>query len=197
MKKLREILNTKRIFLDGGTGTLLQRAGLPAGTPPERWNLDNPSAIEALHLSYFKSGSDIVATNTFGVNAKKYDNYEEYIISAVSLARSARDRYYAEGGVGEKYIALDIGPSGKMLEPLGDLKFEDAVELFAKNVRCAVGCGVDLILIETMNDKGGSSCGKGKFRPADLCHQRLRRVGKAYDRRVSRSYGSTSRRTRC
>ena len=152
MKKLREILNTRRLFLDGGTGTLLQRAGLTAGTPPEAWNFDNPSAIEALHLAYFRSGSDIVATNTFGVNAKKYDNYEEYIISAISLAKSARDKYYAEGGEGEKFIALDIGPSGKMLEPLGDLAFEDAVELFAKNVRCAVKCGVDLILIETMND---------------------------------------------
>ena len=152
MKKLHEILNTRRIFLDGGTGTVLQRAGLPAGTPPEAWNLDNPSEVEALHLAYYKSGSDIVATNTFGVNAKKYENYEEYIISAVSLAKSARDRFFAEGGDGEKYIALDIGPSGKMLEPLGDLSFEDAVELFAKNVRCAVRCGIDLILIETMND---------------------------------------------
>ena len=151
MKSIREILNTKRIILDGGTGTLLQRAGLPAGTPPEVWNLENPEKIKSLHLSYYESGSDVVATNTFGVNANKYANYDEYIKAAILIAKSARDEYVSRFG-GEKYVAFDIGPSGRMLEPLGDLAFEDAVELFAKNVRVAVSCGVDLILIETMND---------------------------------------------
>lgn len=149
--KITELLNKKRIILDGGTGTLLQRAGLPAGTPPEAWNLEHPEKIKALHLSYYESGSDVVATNTFGVNANKYENYAEYIRSAISIAKSARDEYVSKCG-GEKFVALDIGPSGRMLEPLGDLAFEDAVELFAKNVRVAAECGVDLILIETMND---------------------------------------------
>ena len=151
MSNIIDLLKQKRIILDGGTGTLLQRAGLPAGTPPEVWNLEHPEKIKALHLSYFESGSDVVATNTFGVNANKYENYAEYIKAAISIAKSARDEYVARYG-GEKFVALDIGPSGRMLEPLGDLAFEDAVELFAKNVRVAVECGVDLILIETMND---------------------------------------------
>lgn len=151
MKKITEILNTRRIILDGGTGTLLQKAGLPAGTPPEVWNLKHPEKIKELHLSYYESGSDIVATNTFGVNANKYANYSEYIKSAISIAKSARDEYVSKHG-GEKYVAFDIGPSGRMLAPLGDLDFEDAVELFAKNVRVAAECGADLILIETMND---------------------------------------------
>ena len=149
--KITEILNTRRIILDGGTGTLLQRAGLPAGTPPEVWNLEHPEKIKELHLSYYESGSDIVATNTFGVNANKYENYAEYIRAAVKSAKEARDEYCARCGK-EKFVAFDIGPSGRMLSPLGDLDFEDAVELFAKNVRVAAECGVDLILIETMND---------------------------------------------
>ena len=152
MKTIRELLKERRIILDGGTGTLLQKAGLPAGTPPEAWNLTNPEKIEELHLAYYKSGSDVISTNTFGVNANKYDNYEQYIEAAVSIAKSSRERYYREGGAGEKFIAYDLGPSGRMLSPLGDLDFEDAVELFAKNVRAAVKYGVDLVFIETMND---------------------------------------------
>ena len=144
---IKQLIKNKRIYLDGGTGTVLQSMGLEAGTPPEMWNLENPDAVISLHKSYFEAGSNVVATNTFGVNCKKYDNYKELIAAAVSCAKKAKE------GMGEdKFVALDIGPTGKLLKPLGDLEFEDAVEIFAANVREGVKNGVDLILVETMND---------------------------------------------
>ncbi len=141
-----DIIKQKRLFFDGGTGTELQKRGLPAGVPPERWSLDHPSEVIALHREYLAAGADIIKTNTFGVSAEKYENYEEYIRAAVECAS------IAVGESEDKFIALDIGPSGRMLSPLGDLDFEDAVELFAKTVRASEGLGADLILIETMND---------------------------------------------
>ncbi len=147
LMKITDLINKKRIYLDGGTGTVLQSLGLPDGTPPEMWNIDNPDAVISLHRSYFEAGSNIVATNTFGVNCKKYDNYKEIIAAAFECAKKAR-----EGMGDDKFIALDIGPTGRLLKPLGDLDFEEAVEIFAKNVIEGVKNGADLILVETMND---------------------------------------------
>lgn len=146
MSNIRELIKEKRLFLDGGTGTVLQSMGLPAGTPPEAWNLTAPEKITELHRAYFEAGSNIVVTNTFGVNSLKYDEFEEYIKSAIECARAAAD------GREDRFVALDIGPTGKLLEPLGDLSFDRAVEIFANNVRLAEKYGADLILIETMND---------------------------------------------
>ena len=74
---IKQLIKTNRLYLDGGTGTVLQAKGLPSGAPPEIWNIENPNAVIALHRSYYEAGSNIVATNTFGVNCKKYDNYKE------------------------------------------------------------------------------------------------------------------------
>lgn len=145
-KSIVDIIKEKRLFFDGGTGTVLQGMGLPAGTPPERWSLEHPEKIVALHRSYVECGANIIKTNTFGVNALKYENWREYIEQGIALAREA---------IGDKegcFVALDIGPLGRMLKPLGDLDFEDAVELFAKNARGARELGADLVLIETMAD---------------------------------------------
>ena len=142
---IREAIKEKRIYFDGGFGTLLQGMGLPAGVAPENWNLTNPDAVVSIHKAYIESGSNVITTNTFGVNCDKYENYEEYIIRAIECAKSA-----AKGS--DCAIAFDMGPCGKMLEPLGTLSFEDAVSLFAANVKCAAEAGVDLIIIETMND---------------------------------------------
>lgn len=144
--KILEKLKTGRLFFDGGTGTVLQSLGLAPGEAPESWTLTHPDVIKSLHVSYLDAGADIVKTNTFGVNCVKYDDYEEYITRAVALAKEA------VGKREDKYVAYDIGPTGRLLEPLGDLAFEDAVAIFAKGVKCAVKAGVDLILIETMND---------------------------------------------
>ena len=139
------------LYLDGGMGTLLQEAGLAPGEYPERWNLAHPEIIQKIQKSYFEAGSHVVATNTFGANALKFTHEElaEIIAAAVQNAKIAR---YKAAAPQPKYIALDIGPCGKLLKPYGDLAFEDAVSLFAEVVRLGAANGVDLIYIETMSD---------------------------------------------
>lgn len=146
-----EFLKDNIVYLDGGMGTLLQAKGLKPGDAPERWNISHPDVICGIHRDYFDAGSNIVCTNTFGANTLKYskDELEKIIRAAVKNAADARAQ---SSSAGEKFIALDIGPSGKLLKPLGDLDFEDAVGVFAETVRIGTSCGVDLMLIETMND---------------------------------------------
>ena len=144
-RSILDALKKNRLYFDGGTGTVLQQRGLKPGMPPEILNLESPELIETLHTEYLSSGADIIKTNTFGVNCLKYENYAEYVKVALAIANRAK-------GESDKFIALDIGPTGKMLKPLGDLDFEDAVEIFAKNIRAAEGLGADLVLIETMTD---------------------------------------------
>ena len=138
-------------LLDGGMGTLLQAAGLQPGEMPERWNLTRPDEIVRVHRAYFDAGSNIVNTNTFGANCLKFseDELDETVKAAVKNARAAADESV---GTQPKYVALDIGPTGRMLEPIGPLPFEEAVEIFAKTVRLGVKYGVDLIMIETFTD---------------------------------------------
>ena len=149
--KLREYLKENIVILDGGMGTLLQARGLQPGEAPERWNLTHPEDIIDIHRSYYDSGSNIVNTNTFGANTLHFsaDELEAIIKAAVDNANKARE---LSNSVKEKYIALDIGPTGRLLKPMGDLDFEEAVEIFAYTVRLGVKYGVDLIMIETMND---------------------------------------------
>ena len=146
MNNLRELIKTKRLYFDGGTGTVLQSMGLPAGTPPEKWNIDNPEKITELHNRYLDAGCNIIKSNTFGVNCNKYDNYAEIIEKALICAKNA------VSGRECAFVAFDMGPTGRLLKPLGDLDFEEAVRIFGANVRVAAECGADLILIETMND---------------------------------------------
>lgn len=143
---LRELITEKRLYLDGGTGTMLQKRGLKSGEGTEEWSLTHPEEIIRLHREYLSAGSDIFCTNTFSVNCLKQENFEEYIAAAFDCAKKARD------GFENRFIAFDIGPTGRLLKPLGDLDFEDAVEVFAKNIRLAVKYGADLLMIETMND---------------------------------------------
>ncbi len=144
--KITERLKTNRLYFDGGTGTVLQSMGLNPGENCETWNITNPDKIITLHKSYLSAGANIIKTNTFGVNADKFENYEELIIAGINCAKQAVAEFE------NKFIAFDMGPCGQLLEPLGSLAFESAVELFAKNIRVAKEHGVDLILIETMND---------------------------------------------
>ena len=147
----KEFLKNNIICLDGGMGTLLQEKGLKAGEYPERWNLTHPDIITQIHKNYFDAGSNVVCTNTFGANSLKFDSdeLENIIMSAVYSAKTARDLSVSKK---DKFIALDIGPSGKMLKPFGDLDFEEAVSVFSHTVKLGVKYGVDLIIIETMND---------------------------------------------
>lgn len=149
--KVLDYLKENIVYLDGGMGTLLQKRGLKPGELPERWNLSHPDVIVDIQKSYFDAGTNIICTNTFGANSLKFDDEElEAIISAaVDNARKAKE---TSTGTQEKFIALDIGSMGKLLEPYGDFEFDAAVEVYAKTVRIGAKCGVDLVYIETMND---------------------------------------------
>lgn len=147
---IKELLNKKRLYIDGGMGTLLQKRGLQAGELPENWNITHPDDITDIHLSYLKAGSNIITTNTFGANCLKFRNLSEIISSAVKNAKKAIELF--EGNKEECFVAFDVGPLGKMLEPLGDMPFEKAVEIFSESIRLGADNGADLIIIETMTD---------------------------------------------
>ena len=145
-----ERLGKEWLFWDGGTGTILQSWGLKAGELPERWNIEHPEKIVELNRMYFEAGSDIVNTNTFGANSLKLPGEVEAVVTAaVENAKKAR---LLAGRDNDGYSALDMGPTGKLLEPLGDLPFEKALDLYKEVVRAGVKAGADLILIETMTD---------------------------------------------
>ena len=148
---IRDFIKNNIVYLDGGMGTLLQKSGLQPGELPEHWNISHPEVIREIHKNYYDSGSNVVNANTFGANTLKFsiDELDEIICHAVKNADEARK---ASSGEQEKFIALDVGPTGKLLKPLGDLDFEDAVKIFAETIRLGVKYGVDLITIETMND---------------------------------------------
>ena len=148
-KDLRERLGKEWLFCDGGTGTFLQEHGLQGGELPETWNVDHPDVIMQLYEGYLKAGSDIFNTNTFGLNSFKFPGrVEELMNAAVSLAKKAIENTGRE----DAYIAVDIGPTGKLLEPMGDLSFDKAVEVFGEVMSAGEKAGGDLILIETMSD---------------------------------------------
>ena len=136
------------IYFDGGLGTMLQERGLQGGEYPETWNLTHPEELIAIHKAYLEAGCHVINANTFGANGLKFDNVEEIITAGIQLAKEAKK----QAGRMDAYVALDIGPTGKLLEPMGDLPFEKAVSYFAQMVKAGVKAGADLILIETMSD---------------------------------------------
>ena len=146
---LKERLGKEWLFCDGGTGTILQELGLKGGELPETWNLTRPDDIKVLNRGYFEAGSNIVNTNTFGANKFKFNNVTEIVTAAVKLCQEAR---HEAGRDDDAYVALDLGPTGKLLAPMGDLAFNDAVEVFAEQVRAGAAAGADVIVIETMSD---------------------------------------------
>ncbi|MBR3948629.1 MAG: homocysteine S-methyltransferase family protein [Clostridia bacterium] len=147
---IKELLNKKRLYIDGGMGTLLQKRGLQPGELPETWNLTHPDDITDIHLSYLRAGSNIITTNTFGANCLKFDNLSDIISAALKNAKRAIELF--DGNRDECFIALDVGPLGKMLEPLGDMPFERAVEIFSESIKLGAENGADLVIIETMTD---------------------------------------------
>lgn len=151
---LLERLGKELLFFDGGMGTLLQAEGLQPGELPETWNIERKETIRKIHQSYFEAGSDIVLTNTFGANALKFHD-ENCSLKAIIDAAVENVRFGAKAAIRDErdyYVALDIGPTGKLLKPLGDLSFEDAYEAFKEVVQYGEKAGADLIHIETMSD---------------------------------------------
>ena len=127
-------------FFDGSMGTMLQSAGLAAGELPELLNITDREKVLAVHRAYAAAGSEYITTNTFGANRLKIKKPEEIIRAGVRLAKSTG-----------KKVALDIGPTGKLLKPMGELDFEEAVDIFAQMINAGKD-GSDIVLIETMSD---------------------------------------------
>lgn len=148
---IRERLGKELLFLDGGMGTLLQAEGLAPGELPETWNIEHPEKVEAIHRRYYEAGSDVVLANTFGANVCKFHD-DRYTVEEVIRAGIANAKRAGEQIGKENYVALDMGPTGKLLKPMGDLDFDDAYEAFAEAVRYGEKYGADLIHIETMSD---------------------------------------------
>ena len=148
---IRERLGKELLFLDGGMGTLLQAEGLAPGELPETWNIEHPEKVEAIHRRYYEAGSDVVLANTFGANVCKFHD-DRYTVEEVIRAGIANAKRAGEQIGKETYVALDMGPTGKLLKPMGDLDFDDAYEAFAEAVRYGEKYGADLIHIETMSD---------------------------------------------
>ncbi|WP_446899778.1 homocysteine S-methyltransferase family protein [Clostridium sp. LBM24168] len=147
---LIERFKDRFIFFDGAMGTMLQKSGLKAGELPEILNITNGNTIKKIHETYLDSGADIIITNTFGANELKYSSSEyssdEVIEAGVRIAKAA------VRGRKDKFVALDLGPIGQVMEPTGSLSFETAYKLFKKQIVIGEREGADLILIETMMD---------------------------------------------
>ncbi|MDF2877766.1 MAG: Methionine synthase, partial [Clostridia bacterium] len=144
------ILGKKRLYFDGAMGTVLQNKGLKLGELPEAYNFTHPEVITDIHKEYLRAGAHFVTTNTFGANRYKLDkgpySVEELINQAVKLAKSATKDYL------DTYVALDVGPSGKVLQPIGDVSFEEAYDVFKEQVIAGEKAGCDVVLFETFTD---------------------------------------------
>lgn len=144
-----QLLNERLVLLDGGTGTLLQAKGLGAGDSPELWNLRRPADLTAIHRSYYDAGADVVVSNTFGANPLKLKadcTVEETVSAAIQNLRAARD------AAGHGFVALDVGPTGRLLAPMGSLDFDEALDAFRVLIEAGVKAGAELISVETMTD---------------------------------------------
>lgn len=148
---ISEYIKDNILYLDGGFGTMLHSRGITPGELPEDWNISHPEVITDIHKEYYDAGCNVVNANTFGANNLKFkgDKLKKVIEAAFENADNARK---LSNTPQPKFIALDIGPTGKLLKPFGDFDFEEAVSCFAETVKIGVQCGADLIFIETMND---------------------------------------------
>ena len=140
----------KHLVFDGGMGTMLLASGLPAGASPDAWNITNPDAVRAVHAAYLAAGADVITSNTFGstVPRQKHGSYKPAELAAAGV-RLVKEAIQASGKTA--YAALDIGPLGEFLEPLGDLTEEEALDYFREPIEAGVSAGADCILIETMS----------------------------------------------
>jgi len=150
MKPLLKRLKNQVLVCDGAMGTILQEKGLEPGSAPEQWNTSHPEIIRDIHKSYVDAGSDILVTNTFGANSFKAEraNLDSDVktinLTAVKLAKEAAGN--------RAYVLGDIGPTGEFIEPVGNIKYEQLVEVFGQQAAALIEGGVDGIIIETMVD---------------------------------------------
>ena len=147
---LKELLKRDYVILDGAMGTNLFMKGLTSGECPESWNIDNPKKIFEIHESFVNAGSDIIVTNTFGGN--------QFRLKLHQLESKVKELNYSGAQIARKsagkkvFIAGSIGPSGEILEPLGNLKYELAVKAFGEQSLALAEGGVDMLWLETFSD---------------------------------------------
>ena len=152
---IKRKIQNEIVYIDGGLGSSLIKMGLMPGVEPEVWNIVEPQKIVELHKSYINAGAQVITTNTFGANELKLEckdySLESIITAAVDNAKTACEQTGKVKGE-DVFVALSVGPCGKLLKPLGELDFEDAVKAFSKTVELGATAGADLIIIETMSD---------------------------------------------
>ena len=147
MKLKNSLLEKSRIFLDGAMGTMLQSMGLKGGECPEEWNVRHPERVIAIHRAYIEAGADIVTANTFGATREHLGDFaKEAMQAGVKLALQAVKQ------ANKGYAFADIGSLGKLLEPYGDMQFEEAISQFKEVFKVALRAGANGIIIETMTD---------------------------------------------
>lgn len=159
-KKITDLLGKKIIICDGAMGTMLQKYGLMAGELPELLSFTHPEIIKDIYTKYFRAGSDFVSSNTFGCNRLKMDKAgytaPQAAARAVRLAKEAADEFMAQSGESQasfgKFAALDLGPIGKLMEPSGDLSFEEAYDIFKEVIVAGAEAGADFVFFETFMD---------------------------------------------
>lgn len=145
-----EAISVGPVLADGAMGTMLQRYGMGAGECPELWNIEHPDIVKSVHVAYVDAGSQLISTNTFGGTRTKLASYglesraAELNAAGVSLAREAAGT--------QRFVMASLGPTGKFLEPLGDLSFDEASDAFAEAARAQASGGADAILLETFSD---------------------------------------------
>ena len=150
---IKEYLKDNLLIFDGAMGTMLQKEGLPIGDNPEIFGIKNPDKLLKIHKKYLEAGCNVLTTNTFGCNELKVTKLgytvEEIINNAITIAKQA----ISESDKSKpRFVALDIGPIGEMLEPMGTLSFDRAYEIFKRQAIQGEKSGADLIIIETMMD---------------------------------------------
>ncbi len=151
MLDFRERLTSDGVIItDGAAGTMLQQAGLQLGSAPERWNIENPAKIHELHRAYLDAGSELILTNTFGGTRIRLQM--DGLGEKVHAANAAGARIAREEAGENAWVLGDMGPTGQILEPLGNLSRDAAVEAFTEQASALAENGVDGILIETMSD---------------------------------------------
>lgn len=151
MDILQELQN-RILFCDGGMGSLLQEAGLKPGELPGTWNITHPEELVKIHKAYLEAGADIVTTNTFGVDRLKYNENTEFQLESVIRAAVTNAKEAIRQSGKQAWIGLDMGPTGKLLKPMGDLAFEDCCAIYREVVEIGADAGADFVLIETMSD---------------------------------------------
>lgn len=150
MSFFSDLIKERTLLCDGAMGTMLQEAGIAAGTCPELLNVEDPDTIRSIHRAYIQAGADIIETNTFGGSSVKLSSYglddrtEELNQAAVKVAIEAAD--------GRALVGGSIGPTGRFVTPVGDMTFEEAVDIFTRQAGAIAAAGADLILLETFSD---------------------------------------------